>query len=51
MPCRYGLRDPLRRRVQPGLYVDVSRMIPAKREMLALHTSQKEWLDTSQGAR
>ena len=45
----YGLRDPLRRRVQPGLYVDVSSVIASKREMLACHRSQKEWLDVSQG--
>ena len=45
----YGLRDPVRRRVQPGMYVDVSSVIPQKRDMLALHTSQKEWLDASQG--
>jgi len=45
----YGLRDPLRRRVQPGLFVDVSSVIARKREMLARHRSQKQWLDESQG--
>ena len=45
----YGLRDPLRRRVRPGMYVDVSSVIAAKREMLAKHESQKRWLDESQG--
>ena len=45
----YGLRDPLRRRVWPGMYVDVSGVIEIKRQMLAAHTSQKEWLDISQG--
>jgi LmbE family N-acetylglucosaminyl deacetylase len=45
----YGLRDPLRRRVQPGMYVDVSEVVSLKRRMLALHKSQKEWLDASQG--
>jgi LmbE family N-acetylglucosaminyl deacetylase len=45
----YGLRDPLCRRVRPGMYVDVSDVMQAKREMLALHASQKEWLDASQG--
>jgi len=45
----YGLRDPLRRRVRPGMYVDISSVIEAKREMLAKHASQKQWLDESQG--
>jgi LmbE family N-acetylglucosaminyl deacetylase len=45
----YGLRDPLRKRVIPGTYVDVTRVIHIKREMLAMHQSQKEWLDVSQG--
>jgi hypothetical protein len=35
--------------VYPGFYVDVSEVLAAKREMLALHTSQKTWLDVSQG--
>jgi LmbE family N-acetylglucosaminyl deacetylase len=45
----YGLHDPLRRRVWPGLYVDITTAIDKKREALACHTSQKEWLDVSQG--
>lgn len=45
----YGLRDPLRRRVEPDFYVDISDVLPAKRAMLACHASQKEWLDASQG--
>lgn len=45
----YGLRDGLRRRVRPGQYVNVSSVLDAKREMLACHASQKEWLDESQG--
>ena len=45
----YGLRDPLRRPVQPEMYVDVTSVIRAKRQMLAQHRSQKEWLDASQG--
>ena len=45
----YGLRDPLRRKVKPGMFVDVTTVLTAKREMLALHRSQKEWLDASQG--
>lgn len=45
----YGLRDPLRQRVQPEFFIDVSRTMATKRELLALHASQKEWLDASQG--
>ena len=45
----YGLRDPLRRRVQPDLFVDITDVISAKWAMLACHRSQKEWLDASQG--
>jgi len=45
----YGLRGPLRERVHPGQYVNVSCVIEKKREMLACHRSQKEWLDQSQG--
>ncbi len=44
-----GLKDPLRRRVRAGQYVDVTAVMKAKREMLACHRSQKEWLDASQG--
>jgi LmbE family N-acetylglucosaminyl deacetylase len=45
----YGLRGPLRERIRPGLYVDVTDVLPEKRAMLACHRSQKEWLDESQG--
>jgi LmbE family N-acetylglucosaminyl deacetylase len=45
----YGLHDPLRKRVQPEMYVDISDVIETKRRMLAAHKSQKEWLDVSQG--
>ena len=45
----HGLRDMLRRRVWPGAYVDVAPVMARKREMLACHKSQKEWLDASQG--
>ena len=45
----YGLRDPLRRRVDPEFYVDVTGVLGTKRAMLACHTSQKAWLDVSQG--
>jgi len=45
----HGLRGPLRQRIRPGLYVDISGVLQAKREALACHRSQKEWLDQSQG--
>ncbi|NOY80476.1 MAG: LmbE family protein [Kiritimatiellaeota bacterium] len=45
----HGLRGPLRQRIRPGLYVDISSVLPRKREALACHRSQKEWLDESQG--
>jgi len=45
----YGLMDPLRRPVTADLYVDIGSVLEAKREMLACHKSQKEWLDVSQG--
>jgi len=45
----YGLQDQLRRPIVPDFFVDVSDVIGAKRDMLACHKSQKEWLDASQG--
>lgn len=45
----WGLRDPLRRLIAPGQYVDITSVITTKRDALACHKSQKEWLDTSQG--
>ena len=45
----YGLRDPLRRRVRAGQYVDIASVLGRKRAMLAAHRSQKQWLDVSQG--
>ena len=45
----YSHRDSLRRPVEPDFYVDVSRVIDRKVEMLSLHESQKRWLDESQG--
>jgi LmbE family N-acetylglucosaminyl deacetylase len=47
LPC--DLRDPLRKRVHPGMYVDISSVMQTKRQMLSVHKSQKEWLDASQG--
>lgn len=45
----HSLTDQLRRPIIPGMYVDVSSVVSRKREMLAMHKSQKEWLDDSQG--
>jgi LmbE family N-acetylglucosaminyl deacetylase len=45
----YSNRDPLRRAVVPDLFVDVSDLQDDKKRFLACHTSQKQWLDKSQG--
>jgi LmbE family N-acetylglucosaminyl deacetylase len=45
----YGLRDGMRRLVHAGQYVDISAVLEQKRQMLAQHRTQKEWLDKSQG--
>lgn len=45
----YGNQDGLRRPVEPDLFVDVTAWRERKAEMLALHQSQKKWLDESQG--
>lgn len=45
----YGLKDQLRKSVVPEFFVDVSSAMNRKRQMLACHKSQKEWLDESQG--
>ena len=45
----HGNRDPLGRRVRPGLFVDVRGVLGQKRDMLACHESQKAWLDETQG--
>ena len=45
----HGLRDGLRRLVRPGHYVDIAPVLKEKREMLACHQSQRQWLRASQG--
>lgn len=45
----HGLRDGLRRRIVPGLFVNTASVHATKRESLAVHVSQKAWLDASQG--
>ncbi|MHB8862895.1 MAG: PIG-L deacetylase family protein [Pirellulaceae bacterium] len=45
----YSNFDPLRQRVTPDYYVDVTDREEDKVAMLAQHVSQKQWLDESQG--
>lgn len=45
----HGLRDPLRRRIIPGLFVNTTSVQKDKTAALAAHQSQQAWLDTSQG--
>lgn len=45
----YGLTDGLRRAIRPGQYVNITGVLARKRDALACHRSQKEWLDISQG--
>ena len=45
----HGLCDGMGRRVQATHHVDTGRFHAVKREALACHASQKEWLDRSQG--
>ncbi len=45
----HGLRDPLRKRIHAGAYVNTTRVHEVKRKALAAHASQKDWLDVSQG--
>jgi N-acetylglucosamine malate deacetylase 1 len=45
----HGLRDPLRRRVVPGAFVNTSRTHRVQLEALKAHRSQQQWLQSSQG--
>lgn len=45
----YGLMDQLRRPIRPDFFVDIGSVMDKKRDMLACHKSQKDWLDQSQG--
>jgi N-acetylglucosamine malate deacetylase 1 len=45
----HGLRDGLRRRVQPGAFVDTTTVHATKRTALACHVSQGTFLDATQG--
>lgn len=45
----HGLRNALREPIIPDFHVDIAGVLARKREMLACHVSQKEWLDATQG--
>ena len=45
----HGQCDPMRRRIVPESFADTTGVHDAKRAALALHASQREWLDASQG--
>jgi N-acetylglucosamine malate deacetylase 1 len=45
----HSLRDPLRRLVVPGSFVNTASVQNSKRAALAEHKSQQNWLDVSQG--
>jgi len=45
----HGLMDGLRREIHPGLFVNTTSVHALKREALACHASQKDWLDATQG--
>jgi len=42
-------KDPMGRRIYPQFYVDISKVLPQKSEMLACHVSQREWLRSHHG--
>jgi LmbE family N-acetylglucosaminyl deacetylase len=45
----HGLRDGLRRPIDPDCFVDITGVRETKRRALAAHASQKVWLDQTQG--
>jgi N-acetylglucosamine malate deacetylase 1 len=45
----YGLKDGMKTRLIPETYTDISDVMEKKEKMLAMHQSQKVWLDKSQG--
>lgn len=45
----HGLRDPLRRKIIPGQFVNTTPVQDIKLEALKAHDSQQNWLDSSQG--
>jgi N-acetylglucosamine malate deacetylase 1 len=44
-----GLRDPLRRRIIPGAFVNTTTVHKTQLAALSAHQSQQNWLDVSQG--
>lgn len=44
-----GLRDSMRRRIFPEIYVDTTAVHETKRTALAAHASQRDWLAQTQG--
>ena len=45
----HGLCDPLRRPAVPEFFVNITSVMETKRKALAVHQSQAEWLEASQG--
>lgn len=45
----HGLRDGMGKLQHSGLWVNIEKYIEDKKNMLACHRSQKEWLDATQG--
>lgn len=43
------LQDQLRHKISPQFFVDITKVLDAKRQMLLCHASQRQWLDSSQG--
>lgn len=45
----HSMRDPLRQRILPGAFVNITSVLDIKRAALAEHRSQQDWLVESQG--
>lgn len=45
----HGNKTPLGQAVEPHFFVDITSTIQQKKQALACHESQREWLDASQG--
>jgi LmbE family N-acetylglucosaminyl deacetylase len=45
----HSMRDPLRRLMMPGIFVNTASVQAVKRAALAEHKSQQDWLDVTQG--
>ncbi len=45
----WGLEGPLREAIAPDFFVDIASAFETKRNSLACHASQREWLDRTQG--